>query len=349
MGTGRYDRILLDEPLRKYLYEHHITPENYRQSEGELRALFPDEAAWEAFERQYLSKVSMISYRGFFREGQHMDLFLHPRYIQQEDHAHDFFEMKYQLVGSGTVYVDGRMAFLRESDICILSPYVPHRNEVYTDDACMINIVLPPEHLKALFPRVLAFENSLRDYFDRSGSGAPPTDGRWLRLETGRHEGVRRVMAAALDYFSREGGRSLLGDRQQENALEQVLLWALEATPNFNRTARTERRGDIVNRIVDHLQRHLEEASLADTAAALHFSPTYISRVVKRQTGYTFQMLLILRMEAVARRLKQTELSVDQIAAEVGLTGKSNFYEKFRAFYGVNPGEYRKRNRAESV
>ena len=95
---------------------------------------------------------------------------------------------------------------------------------------------------------------------------------------------------------------------------------------------------------MEYMSHHLEDANLTDAADTLHFSATYISRIVKRQTGYTFQMLLlIMRMEAATRLLRQTNMSVDQIAASIGLTGKTYFYEKFRAFYGVNPGVYRRR------
>lgn len=64
-------------------------------------------------------------------------------------------------------------------------------------------------------------------------------------------------------------------------------------------------------------------------AGALHFSAAYVSHIVKRQTDYAFQMLLIMRMEAATRLLRQTKMPADQIAASVGLTGKTSFYGKY--------------------
>ncbi len=63
MGSLRneYARVLTDEPLRKYLYEHHITPENYHAREKELMAMFPSPKAWEAFFREYLTPSALTS------------------------------------------------------------------------------------------------------------------------------------------------------------------------------------------------------------------------------------------------------------------------------------------------
>ena len=52
-------------------------------------------------------------------------------------------------------------------------------------------------------------------------------------------------------------------------------------------------------------------------------------------------LLLILRMEQAAKLLKETDWPVDQIANEVGMSGKTNFYKQFRSFYGMSPAEFR--------
>ena len=41
--ASRFEKIFLDEPLRKYLYENNITAENYLSQQESLKALFPDE------------------------------------------------------------------------------------------------------------------------------------------------------------------------------------------------------------------------------------------------------------------------------------------------------------------
>ena len=334
-----YQRIRTDEPLRKYLYEHHITPDNYLMHEAELRRLFPEPGAWERFAGEYMTPGTLISWRKFMEEGQRFDVFPHPRYIQQDFHLHDFFEMKYQLAGSGTVFVDSHTLFLRESEICVIAPYVPHRNEVYTDDAVMVNFVLPPDCLAELFPRLTGFPNGFRAFFQ--GEGPRP---RFLHAETAGSGAVRQIVSDILACFA--GGRQHDPLRRlcMESDLEKLFLLLLESGPDFHgEESAVVTRDRMMARVVDYLREHLEEVSLADVAGMLHFTPAYVSRLIRRQTGFTFQMLLLtMRMEAAARQLRETDLSVDQIAAGVGLTGRTNFYEKFRSIYGVSPGVFRK-------
>ena len=52
-------------------------------------------------------------------------------------------------------------------------------------------------------------------------------------------------------------------------------------------------------------------------------------------------LLLILRMEKATELLKGTNWPIDQIAAEVGLSGKTNFYRQFKNFYGMSPAMFR--------
>ena len=172
-----------------------------------------------------------------------MDLFLHPRYIQQGDHIHDFIDVKYQLTGNGTVYIGEETIFLRESDLCMISPFVQHRNEVYSDDAIMVNIVLPIEYLPVIFPRLMSFPNGFRDYFERLRDVHAPLSEKWLYLPTGRHAEIKRIVAEAVAYFSSDSKRSHIGDLRQENAMEQILLWMLEMDPALNRMTAGKKAG----------------------------------------------------------------------------------------------------------
>ena len=339
--ASRFEKIFLDEPLRKYLYENNITAENYLSHQESLKALFPDEESFRAFIGAYLTKTGMLSYHQFLRAPQKIDLFLHPRYIQQDLHIHDFYEIKYLLQGSGTVHIASDIIFLKQSDFCLISPYVPHSSEVYTDDAIMINIVLPSEHLSSILPRVLGFSNIFRDY--SSQEQAFSGDRRFLSLSTKDNPEIRQSIQSMLDYYSAPSGRSMPGYLMTEAALEQVFLRILSLqTMEKEKGENLREVHPSLDFVTGYIRDHLQNVSLADVAALLHFSEPYTSRYLKKKTGYTFQMLLlILRMEQTAKLLKETDWSVDQIAAEVGMSGRTNFYKQFRSFYGMSPAEFR--------
>ena len=346
----RFDQIMLDEPVRKYLYEHNITLDNYLAHEAELMLLFPDEGTYRRFVTAYLTSTGILSYRQFLKAPQRMDLFLHPRYIQQAPHIHDFFEIKYMLSGSGTVHIGSDMLFLQETDFCIISPYVPHSSEIYSDEATMLNLVVPAEYVPELFPRLLSFQNPLRTYFSREHN--PRLDRCFLFIRAGRDTQLQTLMETLLDDFSGTKRRSAVGNLRAEAALEQAFLRLLElqmssvAPDVFSADAEDSR----IAEMADYMRCHLREVSLGNIAALFHFSQPYTSRYIKRKTGYTFQMiLLIFRMEEAARLLQETAWPIDQIAADVGLSGKTNFYRQFKSFYGMSPAAFRASQRSRAT
>ncbi len=341
-----FGRERCDEAAFRYMYEHGIAAEDCREHEEELRPFFPSAELYEAFEAECLSRIVLLSWKKFLEPGQRLDFFPHPRYIQQDPHLHDFFEMKYQLAGSGTVYAGGETFYLRQSDVFLIPPYVPHRNEVYTDDARMINIVLPPEHLPELFPRLMSFPSPLSRFFSENRSETLPMPGRrFLQIRTGENAEIRGIVLNSLEYCLNRKGRTLRKEMQTEAAVERMLLLLLDyvAGPGSESISDSRDR-KAVSEMTGYMRFHLADVKLEDIARLFHYSPSYTSRFIRSRTGYSFQtLLLILRMEEASRLLRETGLTVEQIGLQVGMTGKTHFYTKFREMFGVNPGQYRTR------
>ena len=63
---------------------------------------------------------------------------------------------------------------------------------------------------------------------------------------------------------------------------------------------------------------------------------------MKQKTGYTFQKLLQRkRFQKAVYLLVETELTVEDIALEVGYENQSYFYRQFQKRYGMTPKKYR--------
>ncbi|MAY51024.1 MAG: AraC family transcriptional regulator [Microbacterium sp.] len=82
---------------------------------------------------------------------------------------------------------------------------------------------------------------------------------------------------------------------------------------------------------------------LADT---VHLSPAQLSRVFVDAYGKTpLAYLTMLRAEQMARLLRETEVTVEQAAHEVGWLSRNHATRLFRQCVGVSPGRYRKLSR----
>lgn len=71
-------------------------------------------------------------------------------------------------------------------------------------------------------------------------------------------------------------------------------------------------------------------------------TPSYLSRMFKEYMGVNLSIYLqTVRLTRAKELLAKTELSIDQIAEEVGYIGRQSLVRLFRKFEGVNPSIYR--------
>lgn len=95
--------------------------------------------------------------------------------------------------------------------------------------------------------------------------------------------------------------------------------------------------------IEEHVEAHLQrEISLQELADLLRYSPHYFCRVFKRATGISpHQFVLSRRIERAKVLLRNRELSLSNLALEVGFANQSHFGATFRKVVGVTPHRFR--------
>ena len=82
---------------------------------------------------------------------------------------------------------------------------------------------------------------------------------------------------------------------------------------------------------------------LAEISARLRVSRSYLSRLVLRETGLSYNKhLQFARMNTAARLLQSTHLSVKEISASTGYEHVPSFDRQFRNHFKMTPGEFRK-------
>lgn len=103
--------------------------------------------------------------------------------------------------------------------------------------------------------------------------------------------------------------------------------------------------------VFDFLEAHYaEEIGLKDVAQAVGYSPTYLTHLVRKQTGQSLHSWLIQRrMKAASALLIETDRSVDEIARSVGYLNACHFFRQFRQLYGKTPRSWRNQHRGLAI
>lgn len=103
-----------------------------------------------------------------------------------------------------------------------------------------------------------------------------------------------------------------------------------------------------LRRVLKFIDANLQrDISLNEAAEAAFLSPSYLSQLLKKQTGQAFvEWLTGRRLEVARDRLAHADERIYTVANEVGFADEAYFTRRFKQRFGVAPTVYRKSVRA---
>lgn len=220
--------------------------------------------------------------------------------------------------GNFTFLDEGRPVTARKGETVILDCFQPH--EYYTEDSFeSIWVHVNGPNCRALYNEITNNEGNL------------------IRCSDPGH--VERLLFRLLNGISSD-------DRPSEISLSLDIykLFAELSNPlhisRKNKASYEESIQDAKKYIADHLS---EALSVRDIAAVIHMSASHFSRVFKQQTGFSpYDYVLISRLNRAKDYLQKTDLTITEIAYEVGFNSESNFIFFFTTNTGFSPSKFRK-------
>lgn len=98
-----------------------------------------------------------------------------------------------------------------------------------------------------------------------------------------------------------------------------------------------------VERGIEYMKLKLgHDLSLQETAEYAGISPSYFSTLFKQEQGCTFiEYLVRLRMEKSVELLERSDMTIAQIANEIGYMSYRYFIKVFKDYYNLTPTQYR--------
>ena len=163
---------------------------------------------------------------------------------------------------------------------------------------------------------------------------------RWLHIEA--EEVRRRVETALMETVRLQAQRELPGHFDLAvNAFERALLWVHTLQGGGGTWARLD---DRVRRATELLAEDLRQPfSLPTLAGRCGLSVSRLAHLFKAQTGLSPQNFSERRrMERASQLLRFTNLSVGEIATEVGFESAFYFTRRFRRQTGLSPSQFRR-------
>ncbi|MBW4700006.1 MAG: AraC family transcriptional regulator [Aphanocapsa lilacina HA4352-LM1] len=259
-------------------------------------------------------------------------------------HVHDFFEIFFFTAGAGTHHIGRRSLAVGPGSLFFLRPYTLHRLQlqpgsrffVLTFDQPYLQL---PNHIDVMDSTGFDFRRyPMMALFLLQKHLEYRLDGAALLLARDLCELLRKEQAQP-GLCSQEMMRSYLAIflvgayRRHEQTIENIL----------NSGVCTVQGREAITRTFHWIQSGLGgKLTLEDAARQVFLSPTYLARILKRETGKTFlELVSEKRLEKSSEMLLHTALSVHEIARAVGFEDAGYFAKWFRRELGVTPSGYR--------
>lgn len=253
------------------------------------------------------------------------------------EHIYSYVLITYCYSGSFHMHVDGTPIVLEAGSCIVMDRHVPHSVDQTDDGTYAINLILAEEF----------FEGRLLDGMADLASPFATE----LMTPSSAHEGWR-VYPTADDELVRTCIDRILCEHLEPDmtspylvdfflaALLTHLLRSYEPKGQLDDIA--WERAELIGTVRQYISQHYREGNLQSMAADLGYERTHLSKFVRKATGSTFKQLVNLeRMRRAAVLLRGTTQPIYEIAEEVGLANLTSFYQRFRAYTGCTPQDYR--------
>lgn len=282
--------------------------------------------------------LDVLNEQSFIEAGANAEIQHLPRYIDISAHRHDFFEIVCTARGQCLHQVEGVKAVMKQGDITIIPPNV-HYYLRAEPDCVTLTIKIRRSTFDSVFSVLMRSGTTLSAYFART------LYSRHYRNSLTFHCGDDPFLPQLLFYMlAQQSEKKRHYHRVIEGLLSTFFPYLVQ---NYENTIEFSTGDSALNeRIIDienYIRQYFKTATLQSVAEHFYLSPSYLSTLIKKQTGTTFSSILCrIRMEHAAELLKSTDMKVEQICEKVGYADPTQFIRTFKAYFGTTPLQYRK-------
>jgi AraC-like DNA-binding protein/quercetin dioxygenase-like cupin family protein len=273
----------------------------------------------------------------FLSEGRLVTVRPHSRFIDFPKHQHNYIEMMYLCSGTITHKIEDKEIVMQKGDILLMNQQVVHSVKKAGYDDIGINFIALPEFFDIPLG-MLHDDNVLADFLIstlRQNHRHP----QYLLFHLKDDPAIENLMENMIV--------SMMGEEEPDDVINQysmglIFLYLLKHLDKITASSSQSYQDIVVKAALRYVDTSYRTASLTKIAADFHQSLSAMSKMIRQNTGFTFQELLQKkRFQKAVGLLLETDLSVEEIAIAVGYENQSYFYRQFKERYGMTPRNYR--------
>lgn len=268
----------------------------------------------------------------------------HNRYTPAFLHKHAFFEIVVVVAGRCVQTIGLQNLQFQAGDVIFIAPGTFHTMEVFDDTGLVFNILLRRSTFYQMFTPLTMGDDLLSEFFSEGLYDTSQVES--LVFHT-QEQGF--VVQQILELYGEQMQRDSYTDQILVGTLTAMIARMMRSFKGdmecLYSGPQTSQPEDFM--VMNYIQEHLADVTLADVAEHFGFSVSYCSRLIKASTGQGFNdWKRTLRLHRAEHLLINTGKSVAEISGELGYTNVETFIRAFKKGLHMTPAQYRKHRRS---
>ena len=277
---------------------------------------------------------SVIRSKKLLSEGRLIRVRTHTRFVHFPEHTHDFIEAVYMCSGQTTHIINGKKLILKEGELLFLGQNARQEILPASEKDIAVNFIIQPAFFDKTLEMLGAEETPIKNFLISSLFDSENQS--YLHFKVAGVLPVQNLIENLI--------WTLISNTTNKRNINQTTMGLLfmQLLNHTDKLSYESREDRAIMDIFRYIEGNYKNGSLTEAASLLHYDFYWLSHEIKNRTGKTYtEHLQEKRLSQAAYLLKNTNLSVEEIAVAVGYENKSYFHRIFTNRFGTTPKKYR--------
>ena len=262
--------------------------------------------------------------------------------VKTQLHTHDYIELGYVVKGNFKQKISGKDIIFQEGDVCLIDKNCIHQDYLSCQDSIVLFFGIENSMFEEVMNehittgKIISFlQTALMKQSDLQ---------QYIHFHPARD--ARKEIEPCLSLLLTELYENKIGSTHICRGLLLRIFRILSTHYDFSLTRERQKNINwtVFEEICSYIQTHYQSVTTHELMERFHFQRDYFNRLIRKKTGMTYsEYLQNIRLEQAKRLLIETELTISEIAEQVGYRNKGYFYQLFVEKYNMTPGKYKKR------
>lgn len=283
---------------------------------GELKSFFFDNEISESFERRCAWAKN-----------------------EKHQHQHAYIEAFYLIRGEAVQNIGKKTYSVAEGEFWIMNSSVSHCIVLKDKETLLMNLLISEECYQKVVTQVVDANNPLY-HFLMNEIYEDEKRPEYLRYRIKENEMLEEDFNRLLG--EADAQRPFM-QQLMENILANIFLELSRIELYKSETLKRREKTLDIYQVMEYISQNYHQVTLNDLAEQFYYTPAYISRFLREQTGMNFRnMVCKLKLEKAREMLANTNWSIEKISESMNYSNRKHFEKSFQELFCQTPYQYRK-------